>query len=178
MSIEKEDHPERRPLVATVEMEPSAQHYFNELRQAHFPADRNFLNAHLTLFHALPHEPWLIDDLTKLAKDQKPFEVTAQTVISLGGGTAFKITSAELPRIYDQLRERWFEFLTPQDRQKRNFHITVQNKVEPKQAKKLQSELVQTFTPFHFTITGFKLWRYLGGPWEHLTTINFEGRIK
>ena len=175
MSTKKGDYPERKPLVATLEMEPSAQDYFNGLRQAHFPAERNYLNAHLTLFHALPHEPWIIDDLILLAKERKPFEVTAQTIISLGGGTAFKITSAELPGIHNHLRERWFEFLTPQDRQKRNFHITVQNKVEPQQAKKLQSELDQSFKPFRFTIMAFKLWRYLGGPWEHLTTIHFEG---
>ncbi|MCF0041455.1 2'-5' RNA ligase family protein [Dyadobacter fanqingshengii] len=167
--------PERRPLVATLEIEPSTQQYFNQLRRQHFPAERNYLNAHLTLFHALPHEPWIIEDLRELAKDQTPFEATAQTIISLGGGTAFKISSAELPAFHQKLRERWFEFLSRQDQQKRNFHITVQNKVDPQLAKKLQSELAQTFKPFSFIVTGFQLWRYLGGPWEYVMTISFEG---
>jgi hypothetical protein len=29
---------------------------FDDLRQAHFPRQRNFLRAHLTMFHRLPVE--------------------------------------------------------------------------------------------------------------------------
>ena len=166
--------PVRRPLVATLVMEPAAATYFNELRQLHFPPERNHLKAHLTLFHALPDEPWIIADLQELAESQQSFQVTAQTIQSLGNGTAFKIISSELPALHQKLQKRWFEHLTSQDRQKRNFHITVQNKVEHLIAKELQAELAKDFEPFTFGITGIQLWRYLGGPWEYLMALDFK----
>jgi len=163
-----------KPLVATLVITPSVQSYFNELRKQHFPVERNYLDAHLTLFHALPDEPWIVEDLKILAKDQLPFEVTAQSVMSLGNGTAFKIFSHELPLLHQRLQKSWFDHLTNQDRQKRNFHVTIQNKVEPMTAKMLQADLAQDFKPFNFTIYGIKLWRYHQGPWEYLMKINFE----
>ena len=63
--------------------------------------------------------------------------------------------------------------MTNQDRQKRNFHITIQNKVESQAAKKLQAELSEDFEPFHFIIEGIQLWRYHQGPWEHLMKFDF-----
>lgn len=163
----------RKPLVATLVMAPSAQAYFNDLRTKHFPAERNYLDAHLTLFHALPDEPWVVTDLEMMVEKQQPFEVTAQRLVSLGRGTAFKIESAALPVLHQTLQKRWFDFLTKQDQQKRNFHITIQNKVEPQEAKRLQAELVPDFTPFSFTIQGIELWHYLGGPWAFYKRILF-----
>jgi 2'-5' RNA ligase len=162
-----------KPLVVTLAITPSAQSYFNELRRQHFPAERNYLDAHLTLFHALPDIPRIVEDLEKFAKDQQPFEATAPSVLSLGNGTAFKITAPELPALYQKLQKNWFDVLTNQDRQKRNFHITIQNKVEPAAAKKLYAEMVQNFEPFSFTVSGILLWRYQNGPWEYLTEFNF-----
>ncbi|TLV03506.1 2'-5' RNA ligase family protein [Dyadobacter luticola] len=162
-----------KPIVATLEMSDAAQTYFNELRRRHFPPGRNYLNAHLTLFHALPDEPWIFEELAEIVKDQMSFEVTAQHIVSLGNGTAFKIISPELPALHQTLRNRWFDHLTPQDRQKRNFHITIQNKVESQEAKKLQAELSPSFEPFSFQLTGIQLWRYHGGPWEYLRTLSF-----
>ncbi|KQS33940.1 2'-5' RNA ligase family protein [Dyadobacter sp. Leaf189] len=172
-----QDEPARDPLVATLLITPAAQDYFDRLRQMHFPPERNYLNAHLTLFHALPDEPWIMEDIIKLAQDQPPFTVTALQVVSLGFGTAFKIGAPELPALHQTLQKHWSQYLTNQDRQKRNFHITVQNKVEPAAAKKLLAELSGSFEPFSFAVSGIRLWRYKGGPWEFLTTIPFQGSI-
>lgn len=158
-----------KPLVATFCITPSAQSYFNQLRKLHFPAERNYLNAHLTLFHALPDKPWIFKDLQKLSDNQQPFDATVQSIMSPGGGTAFKIISPELPSLHQKLQRIWFEHMTNQDREKRNFHITVQNKVEPAEAKKLQTDLAQNFQPLTFTVDGILLWRYHNGPWEYLT---------
>ncbi|MCE7062193.1 2'-5' RNA ligase family protein [Dyadobacter sp. CY343] len=166
---------DKKPLVATLVIAPFAQTYFNELRRQHFPPERNFLEAHLTLFHALPDDPRIFEDLEKLAKEQQPFEVTAQNIVSLGNGTAFKIISAELPKVHKTLQNSWSDVLTNQDRQKRNFHITIQNKVDSAVAKKLQAELTPTFQPFSFAVTGIHLWRYEGGPWTYLATVLFGG---
>jgi hypothetical protein len=163
-----------KPLIATLAMSLPAQSYFNQLRRQHFPASRNYLNAHLTLFHALPDQSLIWDDLTQFVKDKQSFDVTAQTIVSLGNGTAIKIVSPELPLLYQKLQKNWFDILTNQDRQKRNFHITIQNKVEPQSAKKLQTDMAQDFEPFRFTIHGIQLWRYLDGPWEYLDRFDFE----
>lgn len=161
------------PLVVTLAMSSSAQLYFNKLRQEHFPANRNYLHAHLTVFHAVPNIPRIEEELKAYTKMQQPFEVTAQAIVSLGFGTAIKIESPKLPLIHQYLQKSWFDILTHQDRQKRNFHITVQNKVEPHLARKLQAELAQDFEPFTFMIEGIQLWRYMGGPWAFQSQFNF-----
>lgn len=164
----------RKPLVATLTITPGAQSYFNQLRREHFPAERNYLDAHLTLFHALPDEPWIVEDVEKLAQNQQQFDVTAQNIVSLGNGTAFKIISPELPSLHQKLQKKWFASLSTQDRQKRNFHITIQNKVDYQLAKGLQAELMPDFEPFSFQVLGIKLWRYHNGPWEYLMNIDFN----
>ena len=40
------------PLIVTLLLEDAAQERFDRLRAAHFPAERNHLAAHVTLFHA------------------------------------------------------------------------------------------------------------------------------
>ncbi|MCE7066993.1 2'-5' RNA ligase family protein [Dyadobacter sp. CY326] len=170
------EEPTKKPLVATFVISESAQNYFNALRKQHFPPERNYLDAHLTIFHALPDEPWIVEDMQALVETQQPFEANVQSIQSLGGGTAFKIVSPELPILHQKLQKKWFDFLTKQDQQKRNFHITVQNKVESPVAKQLQAELAKDFEPFSFTVYGIKLWRYHNGPWEFLMKLDFAGQ--
>ncbi|REA56112.1 2'-5' RNA ligase family protein [Dyadobacter luteus] len=162
-----------QPLIATFVIDSSAQEYFNSLRKQHFPPERNYIDAHLTLFHALPNEPWIKADLKELASMQYSFQAKSETIVSLGFGTAFKIVSPELSRIHGKLQQSWYDHLTNQDKQKRNFHITIQNKVEPAVAKELQQILMVNFKPFDLHISGIQLWRYLGGPWEFVTQYDF-----
>ena len=58
------------PLVVTLLLDEVAQERFDALRRAHFPADRNHLQAHVTLFHALPgeHEERVRADLAQAAR--------------------------------------------------------------------------------------------------------------
>ena len=42
------------PLVVTAELPVDLFAWSNQLRTEHFPAHRNYLKAHVTLFHALP----------------------------------------------------------------------------------------------------------------------------
>jgi hypothetical protein len=44
------------PLIVTLLLDPEAQERSDRLRSAHFPAERNHVAAHVTLFHALPDE--------------------------------------------------------------------------------------------------------------------------
>ncbi|MCF0072698.1 2'-5' RNA ligase family protein [Dyadobacter sp. CY261] len=56
------------PLVATLLIAPAAQAYFDDLRRQYFPKERNFLNAHLTLFNALPDEQCILDKMQVLTE--------------------------------------------------------------------------------------------------------------
>ena len=55
-------------------------------------------------------------------------------------------------------------------------HITIQNKVPPRQAKALLDELTRDFRPRPLGIAGLSVHRYLGGPWETLARYRFRGR--
>jgi 2'-5' RNA ligase len=167
-----------KPLIATLEISASAQSYFNQLRRKHFPAHRNYIEAHLTLFHALPDQPEVFKNIKMLSADQQPFEATALSIVSLGNGTAFKITSSQLPLLHQKLQRIWFDRLSNQDKQKRNFHITIQNKVETGTANLLQKDLAAGFHPFNFSVVGIQLWRYHDGPWEYLDTFKFGDKSR
>ena len=163
------------PLIVTLRLDADAQARFDALRRAHFPPERNHLQAHVTLFHALPgaERSQVHDDLAEVA--QRPaFPVAVSRVRSLGRGVAYDLRSLELDAARAELVRRWSPWLTPQDARPHAPHVTVQNKVEPAAARALLRELQAGFTPYEVTATGFALWRYLGGPWEPLGDYAFS----
>lgn len=152
-------------LILTLHMDEASALYFDTLRQQHFPPERNFLKAHLTLFHKLPEDAGLVERLSGI--NFAAFEMEATGLINLGAGVAFRIESEELLRLRHQLMQL-FEFgLSAQDRQGFRGHVTVQNKTSPEQARILLAELSAGFQPFRVQAVGLDLWHYLGGPWEH-----------
>ena len=163
------------PLVLTLELDDAAQSRFDALRRAHFPAERNHLQAHVTLFHALPgaQEGRVRDDLERSA--QRPaYDVDVVRVRSLGRGVAYDLRSAELAAQRADLAAAWAPWLTPQDARPHAAHVTVQNKVTPERARALLAELEAAFAPYAVRATGLVLWRYLGGPWEPLGRYRFS----
>jgi hypothetical protein len=161
------------PLILTLALNSEAEQFFNQLRQQHFPPERNFLAAHLTLFHHLPQEPKILADIKAYCVQQQPFKLQVTGVISLGRGVAYKLENVVLQTGHKQLQQQWQPWLTPQDRQTLRPHVTVQNKVTPVQAQDLLQQLRSTFSPFEVVSIGLRLWRYLGGPWELLQTFPF-----
>jgi len=132
--------------------------------------------AHLTLFHHLA--PSLERELgqrlaTYAAAPAPPAEVAG--VIDLGAGTALRIASEQLEDIRYDLAEAFRGMLTPQDSAPWRPHVTIQNKVEPKEARRLQQQLRATFQPRPLHIKGLASWRYLGGPWEPIRSHVFRG---
>ena len=160
---------EPRPLVVTLLLADEAQRRFDRLRAAHFPAERNHLAAHVTLFHALPgeHEDAVRADLATAAR-RPPFPVGVTGVRFLGRGVAYELSSPEVDELRGSLARAWAPWLTPQDRQRHRPHVTVQNKVTPDAARSLYAQLSAAFEPESVTARGLGLWRYLGGPWEPL----------
>ena len=147
------------------------------LRRAHFPPERNFLKAHLTMFHAIP--PSCEDELSALLKSlagqfRKP-EASLSEVMSLGRGVAFRVRSDELEEIRAIIADHFHGALSAQDSQGWRPHITVQNKVDPKVAKALKSELEREFEPHPLEIAGLAVHRYMDGPWEPLGRFSFRG---
>jgi hypothetical protein len=128
------------------------------------------------MFHALPpsSEQEVRHLLSGLASTQAPRAFIAG-VMNLGGGAAFRIASEELDRIRADIAERLSGLLTSQDRAGWSAHVTIQNKVPPRDANALMQALGSQFDRRPVKIAGLALHRYLGGPWETLRTYPFRG---
>ena len=159
------------PIIVTALFGKADTAYFDGLRKTHFPPERNLLAAHLTMFHHLP--PSLEAELKqRLSAETRGVPAPAARIdglMSLGRGVAFRIESPELEDIRDRLRDSFAAMLTPQDAAGWRPHVTIQNKVEPYQAKALQADLEAVFRPRPAPIAGLAAWWYRGGPWEALS---------
>jgi 2'-5' RNA ligase len=167
-----------QPLIVTLRMDERSQQQFDRLRELHFPPERNYLNAHLTLFHRLPgdREAEISAELRQVCRDQDPLTLTVTGVRSLGRGVAYELSSPGLAALRRRLGRSWEPWLGSQDRQGLKPHVTVQNKVSPESARVLHKELQAIFSPFEVEGLGLSLWRYLGGPWEPAGTYPFGAR--
>lgn len=164
------------PLILTLKLDADSFAFFDALRRQYFPPERNFLRAHVTLFHHLPGEKIeaIKTDLRRAASDYENFPVRFSGVRFLGKGSAFEIESADLHRLRERLKNEWLDDLTNQDRQKFKPHVTVQNKVQPDVARRSFEELSENFQARDGAGIGIELWRYLNGPWELLEFFPFE----
>ena len=114
-------------------------------------------------------------ELDAICRGVKPMTLTVAGLRSLGRGTAFFLEAPRLRELRDSLADEWQGWLTPQDSQRYHPHVTIQNKVDPKEAKALLAALSAGFQPFEVRGEGLLLWRYLGGPWERLRSFRFTG---
>lgn len=164
------------PLILTVQLDEKSQLFFNQKRKQYFPPERNFLDAHLTLFHHLPDdEEIIINSIERHSAKQKSFVLQITEVKSIGKGVAYKIESNELISLHKKLQKEWAEYLTTQDRQGLWPHITIQNKVTAEEAKETLEKEKNNFSPFAAQAEGFTLWRYLNGPWQWYHSFPFAG---
>ena len=165
------------PLILTATLPSDLHAWATRLRDQHFPPERNHLEAHVTLFHALPPscEAELAGVLARLAKENAPAPAQLEGVMSLGRGTALKLASPAMLALRDAIADHFHGSLSAQDQHRPRLHITVQNKVSPAEAKALQAELAPQVQPRAFAFRGFSLFRYCGGPWEHVRDWAFRG---
>ena len=163
------------PLILTLTLDAAAQAYFNALRARHFPPAINHLAAHLTLFHHLPGAelPAVQARLHAVARATGALPLRVAGLRSLGRGVAFTLESDGLRALHRRLQTDFAPHLTPQDQQKLQPHVTIQNKVDPAAARHLLAELQAGFEPFDAVGTGLRLWAYRGGPWESLAELPF-----
>ncbi|MEA3061429.1 MAG: hypothetical protein QOJ94_1210 [Sphingomonadales bacterium] len=168
--------PSAAPLIVTATFGDGDNGWLQELRRKHYPADRNRVPAHLTLFRQLPPsaEDEVARRLAASAAAQAPRAEIAG-VMDLGEGTALRVESEGLREIRGDLAAALHGLLTAQDQGPWTPHVTLQNKVEPKQARRLQQQLAITVQPRPLALKGLALWRYRDGPWEPVKTWSFRG---
>jgi 2'-5' RNA ligase len=163
------------PIIVSAMFGAEDARWMNGLRRAHFPPDRNVLPAHLTLFHHLPpsieHE---LDRRLAEATKSRPPRATASGLINLGRGVAIRIDAPDLEEIRGELADAFRHNLMPQDAAGWRPHVTVQNKVQPAQARALYEDLTRSFRTCPVAITGLASWWYRGGPWELIKSHAFR----
>jgi hypothetical protein len=155
------------PIIVAATFGDGDNGWLQALRRTHYPPERNRVPAHLTLFRQLP--PSLEGELaTRLARAAAapPPRAAIASIMDLGEGTALRVESEDLEAIRADVAEALRGVLTPQDQAPWRPHITIQNKVLPREARALQQRLRATFEPRPLAIRALAVWRYLGGPWE------------
>jgi hypothetical protein len=162
-------------LIVTAEIAQGDYSWLEGLRRAHYPADRNQVPVHLTIFHALPPsaETELCGRIARIVRRPPPAAVVAG-LIDLGGGVAFRIVSPELDRMRHELADGLHGLLGAQDNGGWRPHVTIQNKVAPKVARALKESLERQFRERPLAISGIGVHRYLGGPWEGVAVYPFR----
>ena len=164
-------------LIITAEFTPADLAWLDQLRRSHYPAELNRLPAHLTMFHALPPsaEREARSTLAR-AVSQPPPRGSIEGPVELAGGVALRIVSPELDRIRDELAGAFHGLLNAQDAGGWWPHVTIQNKVPPREARTLKAGLEREFRRRPLAIRALGLHRYLDGPWERLAIYPFRGR--
>ena len=163
-------------LIVTAELAPADLAWLDGLRRQFYPAERNRVAAHLTMFHALP--PSLEGEARHGgagAAGANPRAATIAGLMDLGGGVAFRVVSDGLDRIRAELAEDFHGMLGAQDSGGWRPHVTIQNKVSNREARELLGMLHAGFQPRPLGISGLGLHRYLGGPWDSLQSWRFRG---
>lgn len=166
------------PIIVTATMGVADQAWANRLRQAHFPPERNFLPAHITLFQHLPpmHWPEIKARLAAITREYSAPAARLGAVMLLEKGVAYRVDCPELLAMRAGLAADLQGLLIPQDQARPQLHITVQNKAERGEAKALFAALSAGFEPRALEITGLAAYHYRGGPWEAIQSWKFSGR--
>lgn len=169
---------ETSPLILTALLPADLHHWATRMRTRYFPPERNYLQAHVTLFHALPPQcdDEVVDVCKRIAADTAPVPARLLGLMSLGRGTALKLESRGIMLLRDRIADHFHGMLTGQDQHRPRLHITIQNKVAPAQAKALQAELEPVIQPRDFAFRGLGVYIYRGGPWDHHGDYVFRGK--
>jgi hypothetical protein len=109
----------RRPLILTARIAERDLETFDRLRRAHFPPDRNFLRAHLTMFHRLPvgYSERIVAALERAAGGVDTMTAEISGLQHLGAGVAYSINCQPLQDIRTRLKAEFASWLGPQDMQ-------------------------------------------------------------
>lgn len=132
-------------LIVAAALGPADFNWLDGERRRYFPPDRNQLDAHLTMFHALP--PSLEGEARSTLKEQCNAPRPAATIaglMNLGGGVAYRVVSPGLDAFRNALADHFHGSLTAQDAGGWRAHVTIQNKVPPARQRRYSTYLKET----------------------------------
>ncbi|HPB21498.1 MAG TPA: 2'-5' RNA ligase family protein [Novosphingobium sp.] len=166
------------PFIVTAELPADVLAWSDALRRVHFPPERNWLKAHVTLFHAFAPSlrEELLGVLGRFAAEFAPPAARIEGLMDLGGGTALAIRSPGMLAIRAAIADHFHGALTAQDQGTPRLHITIQNKVQRASAKALQAELGPQLSQRDFVFPGLGLHIYRRPHWEELRTWRLRGK--
>lgn len=163
------------PLILTLKLDQLTFERANALRQQYFPPDRNLVPAHITLFHALPGEQETVikHHLQQVCNETPKMALELPTLRFLGQGTAIEVDAPALVALRQSLAATWQDWLTRQDRQRYQPHITIQNKVAGAIARQTYEQLLEQWQPLNGSSEGLLLWYYCDSRWELAEALQF-----
>ncbi|KAI6907951.1 hypothetical protein KC334_g4830, partial [Hortaea werneckii] len=158
------------------------------LRKQYFPKHLNKLEAHLTLFHALPGsklDSAVIPTILSVARRTAPFKLRANKVMRMKRGLGIALAKTQgadqTKEVHAQLREAWLHggqrWLSEQDRGGLgHVHYTIMNKVDDvEDVEKAQDEVEESFKGDVGVAEGLVLFRYDRGFWRWERKFEFGG---
>ncbi len=166
-----------QPLLITAQLPADLLAWADALRRAHYPPERNRLEAHVTLFHGLPPSAGaeVRQLLGTVATATAAPDARLTGIMDLGRGTAFAIDSPDMVRLHAQLAERLHGVIQQKDTHELRLHVTVQNKVPRAEALALQRDLSASFRPRSFRFPAFGLYCWDGELWIFAKRFAFRG---
>lgn len=168
-----------KPLVCTLALDLTSSVRLDAWRARWFPAERNFLDAHLTLFHALPDEEPVLDVLRASCARSPALAVRFARLQRTPRGVFVRAESSALRHLHDRLRGDLLAELgsrmTNQDRQGLSPHVTLVNKAGPEDVALAGAAIGAEFASWDGSGYGIAVWPYAGGPWEPVLCFPFSG---
>jgi hypothetical protein len=156
------------------------------LRRQWFPSRILKVDAHVTLFHALPGSRLaeLKQDIAAVAERTEKFDIAVgvKGVFEMGKGVGINVSNADgfqnkAAGIRSELRNKWEPFLSDQDRREKwRGHYTIMNKQDDKEeVHKCLAYLKEGNANSKGTVEGLSLWLYDRGWWKEDEVFKFSG---
>jgi mannose-1-phosphate guanylyltransferase len=186
---------EEEQYVLTLLTTPAHHKAMTSLRTKYFPPHLNKLDAHVTLFHALPETQLdtFIADIEDVTRNARPveIEVSEQDVFRMRKGVGIYVNehplgASSVKAIHAALRDKWTPFLSDQDRRELKPHYTVANKINYSEdvdgvmtgvvnalERMAVADANATTTSLTSTVNGLTLYAYNRGRWKFYRDFRF-----
>ncbi|KAK5076101.1 hypothetical protein LTS08_002612 [Lithohypha guttulata] len=180
---------DEQEYVLTLLTDPAHHEYMTSFRKKYFPAKLNKLEAHITMFHALPEsklESDVLPAIQDITSKTSEYRIRATNAFRLSKGVAIAVADdIEHPKmgshkrnmtriIHAELRKKWSGWLSEQDSAPPKLHYTVMNKVtDDKVINNALHELHEELSraekerpELESAVKGLTLWKYERGFWN------------
>lgn len=174
---------ENSVYVLTLLTDPHHHETLTSLRTQYFPRHLNKLQAHLTLFHALPGsklESAIIPTLEAVAAATASFPLAATEPFRLNKGIAISVPDGRggqaAKDVHARLQRQWAAagFLSRQDAAGFRAHYTIMNKVDDgEEVTRAFREVEGSWEGCGGRAEGLSLYLYERGYWKHVKDFRF-----